>query len=239
MSCYVTSGIPTFTDFPPTSFASILEALGKAKHRGLTTAETAAVLKSSPNTVHPSLDKLFSLGLLVKSAICPRRDAINPRNPHRTYIYHLKRFFRFFIPEKEGMKFNMDETSSARMEEIILSILEQHGLTKIRVSILLTKMGNNIPLQKFKRELRSMLLHLKDKSRLKLFPHVYCTRMRTLKATPRFKPCIGLKSDDGDTTVSTPCTDVTPRTLLPRNLAPYEHIDDRLKVAPSGIPTNE
>jgi hypothetical protein len=251
------------TDIPPREpFLNILEALAVAKERGLTNLETAKRLNITPNTMHPSVEKLFNQDLLVKSSISPIKGSKNPRNANRIYVYHLKRFFPFYRPEEEGMMINMDETSSLRMEAIIIAILRQHNLTKIPVVKLRDKIGNCVKLKDFKRELNHMNNFLKDKNQLVQFNDAVHTRVRSLDSTPRPRSSIGLKSVHGSVSVfghdsgavpaavpaaataATAATEVevaAPRAHAgtARNLAQYEQLADRLNVAPCGLPSNQ
>ena len=208
------TGITSLTDIPPREpFLNMLKALAFAKQRGLTNQEAAQRLNVSSNTSYPSMQKLVSVQLVVKSLITPMKGVRDPRNLKRIYVYHLKRFFPFFQPEEEGMELCMDETSSLRLEATIVAILKRHKLTKMPVHKVRLKMHNTFPrLRKFKRELNVMAGFLKEKSQLVFFDDSLHTRVRTLDDTAWCRPAIGLASVHGS---RPPATFLSPHSRVP------------------------
>lgn len=254
------------TDVPPVEpFIKILEAFASAKQRGLTIIEAGKTLNMSANTLHPSIEKLFKVQLLVKSSISPFKDAISPRSANRVNIYHLQQFFPLYRPEEEEMQMNMDDTSSLRLETIILAVLGRFGVTKMSVFHLCRKMDQYKSLKKFKREINHMQNFLKERGLLVLFNEYY--HPKSLNAAARIRPCIGLKSiyaahislnstsstpsflSSSSSTSSLELHDATtasrergwsvPRIQTARNMAQFEQLADRLNVAPCGLPSNQ
>jgi hypothetical protein len=257
--CFIllfSAGISSLTDLPHDPYFTFLEAFAAARQKGLTVDEASKILKTTSNTLNASFEKLLLANLLVKSNISPIRGAKNPRNANRRNIYHLKRFYPFYCPEEDEMMMGMDESTAFRMENVVMEVLQQHGLTKMTLSKLFHKIGTYDSLKVMKKELSQRIFLLKEKNRMVIFTDMTLTTHKLISVTkPIARVCIGLRSVhplecdstalttaaiiEGDGSGDSNNSSLTPRIRTVRNLAMYEQLVDRLNVAPRGLPTTE
>uniref|UniRef100_K3X2B1 B-block binding subunit of TFIIIC domain-containing protein n=1 Tax=Globisporangium ultimum (strain ATCC 200006 / CBS 805.95 / DAOM BR144) TaxID=431595 RepID=K3X2B1_GLOUD len=166
----------------------ILEAVGRARIRGMSTTELAALFADGTvKRLHNALDTLLSYNLVVKRMMIVARPAMRRMN-----IIHLPRFALEFTPHMFDTSAEFESDDACK--KILCAAAEAYLLKLPSRSCVLTDFGRDLNLHKRQLEiLRSHILQEAKKDdayRLELFQAVL-RPTKKLRWSPRFSIASG------------------------------------------------
>eukprot|EP01041_Mallomonas_annulata_P001905 gene1905-3686_t len=127
-------GIQQCSEIPTEQALLVLEYIASSREKGRLIPEISKELNIK--LVHPFIDKITSLGLVIKRMVNCTAKSPQSRINTRTNILHLKRFAPLYIPAIDNLKFEADDTIKDCISNIMAEKLLKRKINFMRADIM-------------------------------------------------------------------------------------------------------